>query len=52
MKENDPCFDLLCDLIRTRPVTANVAAVNRAEMLVREFLEKRKANPILTARWP
>lgn len=46
MKENDPCFDLLCELIRTRPAMADVAAVNRALTLVREFLEKRKADPI------
>ena len=38
---NSEYVDLLCELIRQRPVTADRAAVNRASSVLRAFLEKR-----------
>ncbi len=38
---NSEYVDLLCELIRQRPVTSDRAAVNRASSVLRAFLEKR-----------
>lgn len=40
-KNEDPYINLLCDLIRTRPVTSDIAAVNKAQAKMMKFLSER-----------
>lgn len=39
--EKDPFINLLCDLIRTRPESSNIAAVNKAQAKMMQFLSAR-----------
>ena len=39
--KNDPFVDLLCDLIRTRPESRDIAAVNKAQAKMMKFLSDR-----------
>lgn len=40
-KNCDPYIDLLCDLIRTKPESRNIAAVNQAQAKMMKFLSER-----------